>query len=290
MDLAVFAGIAVSTSSTIALNVGKGIQKMKVNVLTQGLEMFSKENRNDFLIWFFGVLVTASSIGLYSYAMKLTDKPSTVSSCTGMGLIALVIFAKYVLKERVGSREISGCALIILCTLLLTVYDQKIMAPQSFEVYELIKYSGMIVSLFFILVPYSLVTHKLHGMVFGSLAGMMIGIGLFIGDIALVEANGDFLGQLGTPYPYIAFLAAVSALVFTQIGFLGGRAVVVVPCINACTILTPILLEYLIYGITLNTVQYLSVTGILGGVILLSSTGMESKYAVMKDLTHGALL
>ncbi|MBU0993097.1 MAG: hypothetical protein KJ737_11445 [Proteobacteria bacterium] len=277
MDLTIFTGIAISTSSTIALNVGKGIQKMKVDVLTQGLNMFSKENRNDFLIWLFGVIVTASSIGLYSYAMKLTDKPSTVSSCTGLGLIALVVFAKYVLKEKVGPREIAGCTLIVLCTLSLTLNDSKIMTPQSFQIYELIKYSGIIISIFIVLVPYSLITHTLHGMVFGSLAGVMIGIGLFLGDIALVEANGDFVGQLYTPYPYIAFIAAVSALVFTQIGFLGGRAVVVVPCINACTILTPILLEYLIYGITLNTIQYFSILGILGGVILLSSTGMETR-------------
>ena len=278
MDSTLFSGIVISATSTIALNVGKGIQKMKVDVLTRGRDMFSKENRPDLTIWILGVMTTASSIGLYSYAMKLTDKPSTVSACTGLGLIALVIFARYVLKEKVGRKEITSCAMIMLCTISLTIYDNKIIPPRSFDLPELIKYSGGLLSFFLVLIPFTMITKKLHGCIFGLLDGLMIGLGLFFGDIALVRVSGDFFGQFRTPYPYFAFIFAVSALILTQIGFLGGRAVVVVPCINACTILTPLLLEYMIYDITLNTIQYVSVIGILGGVVILSSIGMEGKY------------
>ncbi|MFO8056560.1 MAG: EamA family transporter [bacterium] len=277
MDWIFYAGLAVGALGAIAMNLGNGVQKMKVHVLTKGWAMFSREYRRDRRIWLMGVIGSTISAGLFSYAMNLTDKPSTISSLVGIGLIALVIFAWLVLKEKIGPREITGCAMVIIGTTVLAYFEVPIEDPASFVLVELITYIGIIMAAFALLVVYTLVTGNLHGVIFGCLAGTFIGIGLFIADIALVESGGSFLGQLKNPYPYVAMVAGVSALAVTQVGFLRARAVVVVPCQNSFTILIPLLLEYLVYTIHLSPPQYLGIVVLIPGVIVLSTTSAGAR-------------
>ncbi len=285
MDWVFYAGLAVGAAGAIAMNVGKGVQKMKVHVLTKGKAMFAPENRRDFRIWLIGVITTTASAGLYSYAMKLTEKPSTISSLVGIGLIALVIFAWLVLKEKIGFREIIGCALVVVGTTVLAAFDVPMEDPEKFVLSSLLLYIAIVLAVFGVLVVYTLTTKKLHGVIFGSLAGALIGIGMFIADIALVESGGSFLGQLKNPYPYVALFTGASALALTQVAFLRARAVVVVPCINSFTILLPMLLEFLIYNINLSFPQYLGIIVLIPGVVVLSTTSagageLEDKSAV----------
>jgi len=285
MDWVFYAGLAVGAAGAIAMNVGKGVQKMKVHVLTKGKAMFAPENRRDFRIWLIGVLTTTASAGLYSYAMKLTEKPSTISSLVGIGLIALVIFAWLVLKEKIGPREITGCALVVVGTTVLAAFDVPMSDPEAFVLSKLLLYIAVVLAVFGVLVVYTLTTKKLHGVIFGSLAGALIGIGMFIADIALVESGGSFLGQLKNPYPYVALFTGASALALTQVAFLRSRAVVVVPCINSFTILMPMLLEFLVYNINLSVPQYLGIIVLIPGVVVLSTTSagageLEDKSAV----------
>ncbi len=268
---------------SIAMNVGNGVQKMKVHVLTKGWAMFSREYRRDRTIWLMGVIGSTISAGLFSYAMKLTDKPSLISSLVGIGLVALVVFAWMVLKEKIGPREITGCALVVIGTTVLAYFDLPVKDPAIFVRAELITYIGIILAAFTPLVVYALVTKNLHGVIFGSLAGTFIGIGLFIADIALVESGGSFLGQLKNPYPYVAMVAGLSALSVTQVGFLRARAVVVVPCQNSFSILVTLLLEYLVYTIHLSPPQYVGIAVLIPGVIVLSTTSASARELNDKD-------
>ena len=278
MDSSLILTIFLGSLAASALNIGKGIQKLKVHVLLKGFGVFSAENRRDFSIWLLGVFLALSSTAFYSLSMKVSDKPSTVSSLVGVGLIALVVFARFVLKEKVGLREIAGATLIIAGTTILTAYDANINAPEGFILKELLKYTGFALIIYLALIPYTLLTGKMHGLIFGSLAGIFIGIGLFIADVALVESGGSLLGQFKNPYPYIAFLAAVGAFSVTQLAFFRGRAVVVVPCINSFAILIPLYLEFFIYNIRLYSIQYVGIITVVIGVVILSSAasgGME---------------
>jgi drug/metabolite transporter (DMT)-like permease len=203
----------------------------------------------------------------------------------GIGLIALVIFAWLVLKEKIGPREITGCALVVVGTTVLAAFDVPMSDPEAFVLSKLLLYIAVVLAVFGVLVVYTLTTKKLHGVIFGSLAGALIGIGMFIADIALVESGGSFLGQLKNPYPYVALFTGASALALTQVAFLRSRAVVVVPCINSFTILMPMLLEFLVYNINLSVPQYLGIIVLIPGVVVLSTTSagageLEDKAAV----------
>ena len=117
---------------------------------------------------------------------------------------------------------------------------------------------------------------KLHGMTFGLAAGLCIGLAIFIADAGLVRSGDSLSGQFLTPYPYVAIFFAGTATAVTQVGFLRGRAVEVVPSVNAAIILTPLLLEAIIY-------RHLPPPGILAFVaivvagVLLLSTGIAAR-------------
>ena len=271
MDWLLLGGILVGSLATISMNVGKGIQKMKVHVLVKRSAVFQAENRRDFLIWLSGVGLTASSAALFSVALKMTDKSSIVSSLAGVGLVALIIFSHSVLREKIGFLEISGGFLIITGTILVGLFDVNLSGRQVYSSSGLFLSLAIIFSFFAVLIPYSLKTKRLHGFVFGALVGTLIGLGIILADIALVKVEDSLLRQFTTPYPYLALFFAVSALAVTQFAFLRGRAIEVVPCINSFLILTPIFLEYFTFHTLLLPAQYIGILVIVVGVVILSS-------------------
>lgn len=266
-------GILLAIAASTFLNVGKGVQKWKVAVLGQGRRAFSAEHRKELGLWCVGLGMTASATVLYSFALKFTDKPSTVSALNGVGLIGLVVFARLVLKETVGLKEMLGAVLIVAGTALMGLFDQP---PEAGQVFES---SGFIISMVALgavyapLAIYSWRARRWHGVVFGSLAGAMIGAAMVLGDVALVEADGDVLGQFGGPYVYIALLIGNGALAMTQLAFWRAPAMVVVPTTNSFVIFTPVVLQYFTFGTVLHPVQLLAVGVIIAGVVRLTMGG-----------------
>jgi hypothetical protein len=83
-------------------------------------------------------------------------------------------------------------------------------------------------------------------------------------------------GQFLTPYPYVAIFFAATATAVTQIGFLRGRAVEVVPSVNAAIILSPLILEGIIYR-QLPSGSILAFVAVVVAGVLLLSTGAAAR-------------
>jgi len=281
-------GILFAVIASTNMNVGKGVQKWKVEVFAQKMGMFKKEHIGDLGVWLIGMALTASCVPLFSFAMKFTDKTSLVSSLNGIGMIFLVVFAWVVLKEKVGIQELAGAFLVLAGTALVNYFDRP--TPQeAFSVFRFASASGAMIVFFTGLAIYSWKTGRLYGFSFGALPGIFIGTGMILGDVALVESNNDMLGQLLTPYPYFAFLVAIGALVVTQIAFWRARAMVVVPTINSFVIVSPLVMEYFTFGTVLLPVQYAGVAAIVAGVIMLTYTDAQDRIeGVHEDLVEDA--
>ena len=263
-------GLLLGAVGALCMNVGKGVQKMKVQVLGRGWAMFSAEHRRDFRIWLLGVAMTVSATGFYSLALKYTDKSSLVSATNGLGLIGLVVFAWLVLKEPMGLREWLGAGLVVAGTTVMGYLDRPLTAGQSYDVAGFLKVAAVLAAVFLPLAFVALRVVRIHGLVFGAIAGALIGTAMILGDMALVKSQGDMLGQLQNPYPYAAMICASGALALTQFAFWRAAALVVVPTINSAIILTPLLMEYFTFGAALAPVQYLAVAVIVLGVVLLT--------------------
>ncbi len=272
MDRTLIAGIAVAAAAATLLNVGKGVQKMKVQVLKKGRRAFEKENRRDLGIWVAGFLMTASASGLYSYALKLTDKAGIVSATSGLGIVGLVIFAALVLKERFGRREQLGTAAVVLGTVLVSAFNEPLPFDPDYPIGTLAVVAAVVMGAMAVACVVSWKANRLGSLVFGATAGSYIAIAMVFGDLALIEAGNDFIGQLSNPYPYIATGIGICALAITQLAFFRGRAMVVVPTINSFMIGGPPVIEYVVLGTALGPMQLVGMAVIVAGVVVLTTT------------------
>ena len=264
-------GLLLGALAAICLNLGKGIQKMKVKVLGQGRAMFRPPLRRDLVIWILGALASLSATALYSLALKYTDKSSLVSSLNGVGLLALVFFAWLVLKEPMGIREWLGAGLVVVGTTVMGYLDQPLPAGQSYDLHRFLTLVAILIAVFLPLALLALKVVRLHGLIFGAIVGTFIGVAMILGDMALVKSQNDFFGQLQNPYSYAAIFCGGSALVLTQVAFWRASALSVVPTINSFMILIPVVMEYFTFGTVLQPLQYFAVLVIVFGVVLLTT-------------------
>lgn len=265
-------GVLLGILAALLLNLGKGVQKLKVHVLLQGRRMFSKKNRVDMGIWILGLLMTAAAAVPYSWGLMLSKSPSSVSAMTGVGLIGLSIFAVLVIGEKLRARDWAGILLVVIGTSVLAYLGAgKVAQAKQFLDRSLVVTVAVLVLAAAIACVTAFRLRKLHGMTFGLAAGLCIGLAIFIADAGLVRSGDSLSGQFLTPYPYIAIGFAIAAMVVTQIGFLRGRAVEVVPSVNATIILTPLILEGVIYRQFPQAAILVLVVVIVAGVLFLST-------------------
>jgi drug/metabolite transporter (DMT)-like permease len=277
MNVEFIFGVLLGILAALLLNIGKGVQKLKVHVFLQGRRMFSREHRWDLTIWTVGFLMTASAAVPYSVGLMLSKSPSTVSAMTGVGLIGLSIFAVLVIGEKLRPRDWLGILLVVVGTSVLACLGagKEAQAKQFLDRSLVITVSALVLAATVACVI-AFRLRKLHGMTFGLAAGLSIGLAIFIADAGLVRSGDSLSGQFSTPYPYIAILFAATATAVTQVGFLRGRAVEVVPSVNAAIILTPLILEGIIYRHLPPLAILAFVTVVVAGVLLLS-TGIAAR-------------
>ena len=272
-------GLLLGIVGALLLNVGKGVQKQRVQVLTKGRAMFSPEHRKDLGVWLLGLGMTASSAVPYSLGLMLSESPSVIAAMTGVGLAGLAVFASRVLGEKMGRTDLIGIGLVVLGTSLLGYFGaQQKPSVRIFTDLMLIKTGGGLVLAAAVPCLASLVWRRIHGVAFGLAAGACIGLALFLADVALVR-GGSFFGQFFTPYPYAAYGLSGVALVVTQIGFLRGKALTVVPAVNTATVLVPVVLQGVIYRALPEPHLLGLIALVVAGVVLLS-TGAATRATV----------
>ncbi|NLH47234.1 MAG: hypothetical protein GX444_01380 [Myxococcales bacterium] len=273
MDLMVLLGFGAGMIGALLLNVGKGVQKQKVRVFLQGRRMFAPPHRRDLGIWLIGLAMTGSAMFFFPVGVALSNRPSVISAMTGIGLIGLLVYAVAAIGEKIGRADALGVALIVIGTSALgyvgssrEAVDRRFHDPTLW----LVLGSILLVLIALCAGAWRRRWQRLHGIAFGALAGLLIGGGIFLAHAARVRAGISFGDQLRTPYLYVAFVFALAATLASQLGFLRGRALEVVPAVNSATMLVPLGLEIAVYGARPDPLE-LALTGvILIGVLLLS--------------------
>ncbi len=279
MNLHFILGVLLGILAALMLNVGKGIQKYKIGVLLHGWKMFARQNRKDLGIWLLGIVIAAGAVLPFSLGLMLSESPSTISAMNGVGLIGLLVFAVKVIGEKIGALDGLGIVLVIAGTSVLGYLG----AEREQHVRQFLDRTLVVTILAIVLATAggcvaALRIRKIHGTTFGLTAGVCIGLAIFLGDAGLIRSDGSFSGQLATPYPYVAIGFGALAIVATQVGFIRGRALEVVPSVNTAIILTPLVLEVVIYHQWPQPACLPFVAIIVVGVFLLS-TGAAAKVA-----------
>jgi len=69
----------------------------------------------------------------------------------------------------------------------------------------------------------------------------------------------------------------IGATVTTQLAFWRSKAMVVIPTFNSLVMLSPLVIEYFTFGISLQPMQYLGIGISIGGVIILTATEKQDR-------------
>jgi hypothetical protein len=272
-------GVFLGILGALLMNVGKGVQKQHVHVFIEGRAMFAQPHRRTLLLWTLGFAMTASAAVPYNLALKFANSPSTISAMTGVGLLGLAVYATRVIGEKLATSDVIGIGLILLGTSAMSYLGagEEGVLPE-FAPAALARANAIIFSVCVAAALLALAVRRIHGLAFGLAAGLFVGLAMFMADVGLVRAEGSFLGQFAFPFVYIAIAVALTGLVCTQIGFLRARALEVVPTLNAVIILTPLLLERVIYGQPVPASRLILVLVIVMGVVLLSVGAGSGEY------------
>ncbi|HOC91473.1 MAG TPA: DMT family transporter [bacterium] len=271
--------LSVAAAASISLNIGKAVQKMKVEVLKKGKAMLKPPHRRDFLIWLFGMSLTFVAGVLVLVAQNLSDKTSLVTSMSGVGLVGLALFSLFVLKERVGPREWASVLLIGAGTSVISYFN----VPSA----EKLFYAGPMywcLGGFAVFAGAALLFTKIlnrgRAFLYAAIAGMGLGFMNIFYHIGPIVADGSTMAQFKTAYPWVAFLILGNiGFVMTNLAFFHGTGIVIVPTVNSFLIISPMVFEIFIFGTTLTPMQYAGAGMIVIGVIALTTGGGQSKSA-----------
>lgn len=242
----------------------------------QGIEIFSrnksfKEKGKKPLIYIIGFILN-NTIVIWQLFGTSFSTATVYSSMFGVGLVVLLIYSHYVLKEKNKRVELIGLALIIIGTTsigIFQIFEEKsveIIIYSNFVILTIIVGIALLI-LFFLFIRFK----KGVSLIFGIIAGSLGAIDNVFKRIGLKTGFTEIF-SLGTfPILMISFILGFLAFFFTQYGFAkGAEASKLVPIYNSFYILTPIYFEIIINAIWwVNPLKLVLIIPIIAGLFLM---------------------
>jgi len=297
-----FLAILFGSLSYAMLNIGMGLQKKGAAELPEIEDQGFFKNLKNFLTnkyWLIGFLLVNVQWIIFLIAVEI-GQLSIVTPMMGVGLIVLVIFSVFYLKEKISAKEIIAIISIIIGVVILGATSVNEPTEYSLDdINELFNTEGTIIFLvcatvlMILLVVFSIIRKfALADIMFGIAAGIASGIGViftkgFTGGLDLnhlwISLKASIV--LWEWWLYLGLLLTYNLIstIFPQIGFQKGKAVVVTPLFAIAALLTPIFGGIIIFsewdGIAqgILAAKIIALILILVGVILLSLYSTRSK-------------
>ncbi len=267
--------------SAVALCLGKGFQKYGVEALGRPKQWFTREYGPRFLVWCIGTAGMVASTFLLFTACAYG--PVTIAAAlSGIGLVALAIFAALVLRERPSATELWGIAAIVAGTALTGYFQPETATSASGIVSEpiltgrLTVFSSVTIGASILATAYGLLAQGPQtGVVLGLVSGFCGGISVLFQKGAMLHCAcadlfADVPAVLRNPFFYPFVLFGILDFVTTQYALKRARAVTVVPCYQSFYMLVPIVGGMIGFAEELTGLQVLGLASLLGGVVLVS--------------------
>lgn len=279
IPLVLFLGIL----STIQTHLAKALERQGIEVFEQIRARLRKsgqagaEGLKKPLIYTIGFLLN-STLFLWSTLAQPFGPPALFTSMFGMGLIFLMGYAAFVLKETVTRRELVGAVAVVAGTLVIGC--ENIYRPASdrftMNLTAMLVALGIWLALSLVLVIASARTSNLRliALAFGSLAGGLGSLDPFFkgvgqnygGQSGILPSN-----VIGAIFFGSSFFVGFLAFVVTQFGFARKvRASLLVPVYNAAYIGLPVVWQtFLLPGYRLTWPTVTGILLILAGVAVM---------------------
>lgn len=269
--------------STIQTHLAKALERQgieafeQVRARLQGSGQSVEDGLKKPVIYTIGVVLN-NTVFVWSTLAQPYGPPALFSSMFGMGLVFLMGYAAFVLKEQVSRRELAGAAAIVTGTLVIGLENIQRAGMDRYAM----RLPPMLIALA-VWLTFSLLSVfasartrnlRLTALAFGLLAGGLGSLDPFFKGVG--QNYGGLSGILpsnavGGIFFAASFVIGFIAFVVTQIGFAKkARASLLVPAYNAAFIGLPVLWQALLleaYRITAATLVGLLL--ILAGVVVM---------------------
>lgn len=291
-------GIVLAIVSNSMFYIGNVMQKKGADSLPKIEAQSVKQNIKNFLtnrIWLIGWILATLQWFIWLIAAKLVPL-SLIMPMMGIGLIVLVIFSHFYLKEKIIKKEI-----IAICIIIVGVIVLGITSPAEEPIYTLTQINRdiskigsiifTIILFLLVIIPMVISISKKYiyaGVIFGFSSGVLAGIGAiyskaFMGGIGGISIFETIKYWQWWMYVVFVIIGNIGMTVVQQIGFQKGKAIVVSPITTITNLIISVLGGIFIYSewMGLNflmiNIKTISITVIVIGVAILFFSSAKSK-------------
>ena len=194
-----------------------------------------------------------------------------IAPIEGLGLIILVIFSYYVLKEPISKYQIFAIVLIISGTILITLFNVNPSTipfiALNFEI--LVLFSLILIIIEFVIFSFSRYYNiKAIGYILGLIAGTFMAFQTVSKRITAIPNS-----LLSIIFIFITLIMALLTLIITQYAFTKANANIVVPCSTSSSIILAIFIGVISLSEQLLVHQIVGIVFLVIGIILLTGIG-----------------
>ena len=269
-------GIIVGLVAYITLYIGKGVQKYAIEGFKEDRTVKSKHSG----IWIFGTILTASFMLIQIIPLTVFHTPmNLIAPLEGVGLVSLLFFSFFILKESISKTEILSVILIIAGTILINIVtkDPVELIQSDFNRNSFLIAFGI---LLFLSIPLTIVGFRKPS----NLVGIALGLnaGCFMAFQTLAKRIMD-IGDLALIFTFVMFAFATVTLALTQFAFTMARANVVVPSFATTSIILTIILGVFVIEESIATIQIVGIVCIVIGIIIMNLFQKSSKEEEIED-------
>ncbi len=244
--------------------MGKGIQKYSIEGWKVDKSVKSKHTG----YFIFGTILTSTYVFI-QWAALIFAPVNLIAPLEGLGLIILVIFSYFVLKEEISRLQIYGIILILIGTVFITLFNLN---PDDI-VYSDFNQISFLIFIIIILVVQILAifvskfnNYKYAGLIIGTTAGTFMALQTVTKRITAIPDP-----MIALIFTFISFGVTALTFLFTQFAFVKSKANIVVPCFTSASIIIAILIGVMALSEEIILIQIFGIVIMIIGVILLTA-------------------
>lgn len=271
----IFLGILFGLFNTVQLHLAKGMERYGIETFSR--EKTLKEKGKKPLIYLVGLILN-NTLFIYQFLGNTFSTATIFSSVFGVGLVVLLLFSKYYIKENIKRIEYVGALLILIGTIVVgyTLFELELQYEEmgidqsqiNLDMFWMINLIFLIA--FTVLIIFSAKTSTAVSLIFGLVSGGCGGIYLVF--LHLNFAQGMTISSFLNLFFILSFVPSLGAFLLTQWGFAKkAKASKLVPAYNSLYILIPLFVEFIIIeGTIITPIQMVFTIVIIVGVILMN--------------------
>jgi len=257
-----FAGYSVQ-------NISQASQKL-------GILKMKHSKKKGILIWGTATAGTGFSTLILLLAVSL-GQVSLVGAMAGTGLVSMIVFSRFILKDSVSRNEVAGVILILISAVFIGLFAQN--TSQTVIEIRLLSIKLIIVSSVYIALWFVFLRKKKALCI--TLGGFAGALGGFVSQFQKISTSATVNGHIVTStvsgagsvinfYTLFWVLLSMSSMIILQFAHKNGRPLHVIPSFSANFILVPVIGGVTCFGEQLHPVQWAGVFIILIAVILIT--------------------